>query len=166
MKTFFSLFDDYEKADAAVRELLAQDFAIDEINVILQETIAKNAMDVNQNQIKVKKSQEFGQPATHGLDGLLGGEQAFNVPDAGHIYAAGELADLLTKTALMPASANGGLKAALIEFGLSPETAELYRGGVQDGGLLVFVRVEDKKATTAREILRKHKARQIINAVR
>jgi len=166
MKTFFGLFEEYGEADAAVRGLLATDFAIDEINVILQETIAKNAMDADWNEIKIQKSQELGQTATHGLDGLLGGEQAFNLPHIGRVFATGELANLLTKTAVLPGSVDGGLQAALIEFGLSEETAEVYQQGVENGGLLVFFHFADEKASDARQVLRENKAQQIMNAIR
>ena len=162
MKTYFGLIKDYAEADAAVRALLEGGFDLDKINVVLLEIIAKNSMNVGLDQIKADKSEQFGQPGAHGLDGLLGGERAVTVPDVGRIYAAGELANLLTNTASIPGAANGGLKGALIDFNLSAEAAEYFLEGVKAGGLLFFIRTADERASDAAGILRAHKAERLI----
>ena len=164
MKTFFGLVHGYEQGDAAVRALLKGGFESESINAVLLETIAKNGMDAGLNRIKVDKSEELGQPGAHGLDGLLGGEQALPVPDVGRVFAAGELANLLTNMATLPGTADGGLKGALIEFNLPPQQADFFVDGIRDGGLLLFVRTEDERAREAASILREHKAEQVVTA--
>lgn len=161
MKTYFGLIKDYYQGDAAVEALLQRGFEQDQINVVLLEHVAKNSMEAGLNSIKVDKSEEHGQPGMHGLDDLLGGEQAVTIPDVGRVYAAGQLANLLTNIAAMPGVADGGLKAALLEFNLSPDAAEFFMEGVRDGGLLFFIRTEDERAREAAEILRTHKAEQV-----
>lgn len=162
MKTFFGLIKDYNQGDAAVSELVQRGFDHKQINVVLLEHLAKNSMEAGLNSIKVDKSEELGQPGAHGLDGLLGGEQAVTIPDVGRVYAAGELANLLTNTASVPGEVDGGLKAALVDFSLSEEAAAFYQEGVKDGGLLFFIRTEDERAKEAAGILRAHNAEQVM----
>jgi len=164
MKTYFGLIDEYDQGDAAVRELLESGFDLEKINVVLLESVAKNAMEGNLEQIKTKKSEEFGEPGTHGLDGLRGGEQAVQLPDAGPVYAAGELANLLTDTASVPGTTDGGLKAALTEFNLPRDAADFFVDGVKEGGLLFFIRTEDERANQAAGILRAHKAERVMTS--
>lgn len=164
METIFGLIREYAQGDAAVRALLERGFEPDKVNVVLLESIARNAMEVGQNQIKVEKSAEFGEPGSHGLDGLLGGEQTVRVPDAGDVYAAGELANLITSAASVPGTVDGGLQAALVEFNLPPETADFFQDGVKAGGLLFFIRTEDEHISKAAAILREHKAEQVTTA--
>lgn len=164
METIFGLIRDYDQGDAAVRALLEGGFEPDQINVVLLESIAKNGMEAGQNRIKVEKSEAHGEPGTHGLDGLLGGEQVVRVQDVGEIYAAGELATVLTKTASVPGTVNGGLRSALVEFNVSPETAEFFVKGVKAGGLLFFIRTQDEQIGEAAGILRDHKAEHTVTA--
>ena len=161
MKTFFGVIQTYEQGDAAVQALQDDGFDSEQINVVLLENVARNSMAAGLNSIKVDKSEEHGQPGMHGLDGLIGGEQAVSIPDVGRVYAAGELANVLTNTASIPGAADGGLEAALVDFNLSPEAAQFFTEQVRDGGLLFFVRTEDERARAAADILRAHKAGQV-----
>lgn len=83
--------------------------------------------------------------------GLLAGLGALAIPGIGPIVAAGWLVATLTGAAV--GAAGGGLIGALTGAGISHEEATAYNEGVQRGGTLVTVRVEDAEAGRAEAIM-------------
>jgi hypothetical protein len=83
--------------------------------------------------------------------GLLAGLGALAIPGIGPIVAAGWLVATLTGAAV--GAAGGGLIGALTGAGISHEEATAYNEGVQRGGTLVTVRVEDADASRAEAIM-------------
>ena len=101
MKSVFALFDAYEDIKETVDELIAAGFDEGEMNVIVDEEVAKGHLDVNLEHVEVKATDELGEEAT-GLDVMLGVEQPVEVPRLGDVYAAGEIATILARTAASP----------------------------------------------------------------
>jgi len=153
MRTVFSLFDAYEDCETAVDELLDEGFKEDEMNVIVDEEVAKTNLDVKLDRVDVKATEELGEEA-RGLDVLLGVEQPVAMPRVGDVYAAGKLATILAKTAAAPDT--GGLREALIDFDVSEPAAGAYEEAVSNGALLFWVRSSDERASEAASILRDH----------
>jgi len=154
MKSIFGMFERYEDARAAVHTLLGQGFEQDAVNVIVLEEIADDLMQVDQSQVDVKVTDAVGEKTAQGLDPLLGVQHPIAIPRVGEVYAAGELATVLAKTATAPGAVDDGLEAALADFGVSKPTAQAYSAGVQEGGVLLWIRSDDAHASTAVKTLR------------
>ncbi len=160
MKTVFSLFDDFSQAEAAYHKLRENGFGVDAINVILTKETAKNYM--KQGNIRAEKS--AGLPDTGTASQLawkLGGEQDVLVSDVGDVYAAGKLANLLAETAANPGGKEHGILNALENFDIQDQTAETYRNGIKGGGVLLFVRTGDERASQAASLLREAKGKDL-----
>jgi hypothetical protein len=161
VKTVFTLFEEFENAYEAVDRLQDEDFDSGQMNVIVLENIAKDAMEVDLEKVKVEKTGQVGEKSVTGLDELLGGQKAVDVPNIGDVYAAGSLATMLVRSASAPGAVEGGLEAALQDFNLTGEAAEGYRKGLEEGGLLFFIRSQDEKASDIVQLLRQNKGKFI-----
>lgn len=151
MKTLFWLFGTYEDAETAIDHLYGAGLEDEQINVVVSEEVARDHMTTHQEEIKIKKSEGRGEDQEdEGLDALLGGERPIKIPDVGPVLAAGELATLVAKTA----AAGHGLRNSLVELSIPEEAARTYREGVEEGGLLVFIRAEGNTAAHASHLIR------------
>lgn len=163
MKVIFGLFEDYQQADQAIRNLQAEEIGSGDLNAIILKSFAKNAMNdmgVDLEKVKVESSSEVGETQIAGLNKMMAGQQPVQIPGLGDVYAAGPQATILTKTAAAPGSTDG-LKPALRQFDMPEEIAESYADGVETGGVLCFVRAEDQEAGKAGKILLSAGARQV-----
>lgn len=160
METIFALFADYASAREAVEELRERGFRVEEMNAIIYAEVARGAMDVNPRTADVRASKALGERTLRGLDRLLATEQPVPLPPVGDVLAAGELANLVVAAAGAP-DAEGGLTAALVDFGVPREAAGAYQRGVVDGGLLFWIRTDDERAGEAREIIQRHHASRV-----
>jgi hypothetical protein len=161
VKTIFGLFENYEDARTAVGELLKKKFDEEEMNAIVLEEIAKDSMEVNLGTVSVEATEKVGEKTVQGLDYLIGVQQPLKIPGVGEVYAAGELAMMLSKTAAAPDAVSGSLKAALIDFGVSEKAAKAYTVGVTDGGLLFWIHTSNERAPEAISVLRGHESAHI-----
>ncbi|HML21540.1 MAG TPA: hypothetical protein PKD09_07835 [Aggregatilinea sp.] len=144
MKTIFAMFDTYKDAKSAVEGLLERDFASDQINVLLQESVAKNGQDEGDG--------------TATLDQVTAGEQPVPLTGSGPVIAAGTLATMLAKSAAAPGT-GGGLRAALVDLSIPDTVAEAFASGVQEGKILFCVKCDDDRAEYAQTALVTHSAR-------
>jgi hypothetical protein len=161
MKTVFGLFDSYEKAEEAVTALVKKEFSEAEMNAIVQEETAKSAMEVNLEKVGVAMTEKVGAKNVGGLDALVGGQQPVTVPSVGEVYAAGEMATIVAKTAAAPGTDPGEFQAVLVEFGVPEEVAKAYVGGIQEDGLLFWIRVDDEREAEAIALLNEHKGTHV-----
>lgn len=152
-KSVFALFEEYQDCEPAVEELMDQDFAEKEVNVIAAEEMVKTHLEVDLSDGDIKTSPGLGAESQR-LDGLLGREQAIVLPRAGAAYAAGDMATILAKTAASPGTAS--LRDALVDFNMSALEAAASAQGVADGALLFWIRTADARASEAAEISRGH----------
>lgn len=90
-----------------------------------------------------------------GLAGLALGAGALAVPGIGPLLAAGPLAAALT------GAATGGLAGGLIDWGVPESVGREYETHVRQGGVLAVIRVSEKKADDAANILRENGARDV-----
>jgi hypothetical protein len=161
MQSVFSLFENYEDGRLAVDELLDEGFDEEEMNVIVDAEVAKTHMDVNLERVAIKATDELGEETT-GLGIMLGTEQPVAFPPPlGDVYAAGDLATILAKTAAEPGSEN--LEKALEEFGIPRSMTAAYVEALTNGALLFWMRTSDEQATRVSEILRVHGGTQIVS---
>lgn len=163
MKTVFALFDEFSKASGAITQLQEHDFALDDMNALVLENVAKTQMETNLAKINVNVTDEVGSASDEleGLARLVGGEQPVSVPEVGNVYAAGDLATILTKSFSGPDSTN--LQEALREFGVPDDAAAAYAKGINEGSVLLWVRSDDEKASNASNVFRNRGGKHITN---
>jgi hypothetical protein len=153
------LYDSYDSAQAAVRDLEGSGFSHDDV------TYMGNQSRSAANDTTEDRSGEHGAGSGAGTGatlgtvlgggaGLLAGLGALAIPGVGPVVAAGWLVAAITGAGV--GAAAGGLLGALTGAGLGEEHAETYAEGVRRGGHLVVVRADDARATEAERILARH----------
>ena len=161
MRTTFALFTKYSDAKQAVDELLDKNFKKETINVIAQKSAVESNWDVNERTINVDVTNKIGEKKVGGLEEMLGHRQPIQTNTEGELYAAGEIAKVLAGTLSAPGTVEGGMQGALVDFGVSEDPASELAEGIRGGGLLVFVRTEDERASQATDVLNEQKARHV-----
>ena len=155
------LFDDYEDAAAAVRELESAGLHHDRISLLANNgaghRLAHGHGDRDDN--------EAGEGAAKGATtggllgggaGLLAGLGMLAIPGLGPVVAAGWLASTAIGAVVgaVAGGATGGLLGALKDAGHTDEEANVYAEGVRRGGTLVSVKpANDTEAMTVHRIL-------------
>jgi hypothetical protein len=168
-RTVVALFDDFNDANAALRELVDNGFSRDDISLMASDQKGEYGRYIETSGEDVEASgaaQGAGVgagigAAIGGLGGLLIGLGALTIPGIGPVIAAGPLAAALTGLAGAGAGAvaggvAGGLIGALGDMGVPEETAQYYAEGVRRGGHLVTARAADHLTDRAVEILNRH----------
>lgn len=148
--TVTHLFDDYGRAQEAVRALEAAGFTSNEVSI---------ASRVRDNGELVDDAPGSATGASLGAiagagTGLLTALGIIAIPGVGPLVAAGVLATTLAGAAT--GAAAGGLLGALTDYGVSEEDAHVYSEGIRRGGTLVTVRAADDRAQMARDILNRY----------
>ncbi len=159
MRIIFCLYLEIDLAKKAIDKLLEASFPEEEMNCIVQESMAKEYLKIQAHNISYLKGSDAEHEKIRGLRRLFGGQQAVNTTDAGRIYAAGTTATTMAGAAsIMP---NGGLIMIMKEFDLPEETAQKYIDGLIRGGILFWVRTEEKRTGEAISIMEHYLARKI-----
>jgi hypothetical protein len=153
-KTLTRVYDDYESAELAVRELEAAGLGASHIGIV-----ASNAegwhkpggkdVDPKHDKDRDGKDDRAEGAATGGGMGAIAGGAAgvaaglgmLAIPGIGPVVAAGWLAALASGA--VAGGAAGGLIGALVESGTSKENAELYVEALRRGGAVVTAKVAD-----------------------
>jgi hypothetical protein len=156
MQTIVKLFDDYEHARAAVRDLEGAGFAAGDISLLHRSPDG----EVREHDHETGEVSNAGVGATIGTlvgggAGLLAGLGLMAIPGVGPVVAAGWLVAALTGAGV--AAAAGGLIGALTDSGVEEADAHVYAEGVKRGGTLVTVRAADAtQAANAEAIMTRH----------
>src|SRR5579864_158979 len=141
MKTVVGLFDSFQDAHDAVRDLEACGFNHDNISIVAQKDVLGG-----------HDGYATGAGAAIGAGlGILAGLTAVVVPGVGIVLALGPI----IAGGLLGAVA-GGLIGSLIDAGVPAEEAEFYHEGVRRGGTLVMISADDPDAPRAAELLCRH----------
>jgi hypothetical protein len=151
MRTVTGLFDDYEDALDAVRDLEAAGVPSDDISIVANNTGERYSTDAAEG---AATGAGLG-AAGGGVVGLLTGLGLMAIPGVGPVVAAGWLAATAAGAAAgaVAGGAAGGLLGALTDSGVDEENAHVYAEGVRRGGTLVTARVDDSLALKAEAIL-------------
>jgi hypothetical protein len=167
-RTVVALFDDFNDASGAVRDLVDNGFSRDDVSLMASdpENQYSRHIGTTPEEEATGAAQGAGVGAgvgavVGGLGGLLVGLGALTIPGIGPIIAAGPLAAALTGLAGAGAGAvaggvTGGLLGALVDMGVPEETAQYYAEGVRRGGHLVTVRTADHMSDRAVDLLNRH----------
>jgi len=158
-RTITALFDDYERAAAAVDRLEAEGIPHADISIVARDDASTSERAGSVERPGGEAADGAGVGATLGTvigggAGLLAGLGALAIPGVGPVVAAGWLVATVTGAGL--GAAAGGLLGALTGAGLSEAEAEAYAEGVRRGGTLVSARVEEDRADRALAVLDRH----------
>jgi hypothetical protein len=159
MTMVVGFFDSWDKADRAVRNLIADGAPSDQISVVTLES-TRGGGGAAAERSADPHGAEGGATAGAVLGGAAGialGLGALAIPGVGPLLAAGPLIAALAGGAVGAAAGGvaGGLLGALVDAGVPKDRAERYVEGVRKGGVLVTLRAIDlSSAPRAERILR------------
>ena len=149
MHTITKVYEKYENAQSAVRELEASGIPAANISVVANQENTQTVASEN-DETEAVPGAGLG-AAVGGTAGLLTGLGVMAIPGLGPVVAAGWLAT--TVLGLVAGGATGGIVGSLIGAGVSEEHAHVYSEAVKRGGTLVTVRTEDHDLADAQRIL-------------
>jgi heat induced stress protein YflT len=160
VQTVTALYDTYDFAVSAVDALEAAGIPHSDISII------SNNVDNRYDEDRTTHAAEDAGKgagigaAVGGVGGLLTGIGLLAIPGVGPVVAAGWLVATAAgaMTGAVVGGAAGGLVGALTGAGVPERDANFYAEGVRRGGTLVTARVDDARASIAREILQRYKA--------
>lgn len=169
-KTVVALYDDFNSANDAVKELVNNGFSRSNISIMANDASGQYSRELNSNVPAAAPASGASEGAgvgagvgalVGGLGGLLIGLGALTIPGIGPVLAAGPLAAALTGLAgagvgAVAGGVAGGLIGALVDMGVPEDTAGAYVEGIRRGGNLVTVKTDDQMAAKAVEILNRH----------
>jgi hypothetical protein len=134
------LYDNFEAAGAAVRNLEAAGIPPDDISLIADNSdnwYRDDAGRVDDRPEGASAGAGVG-AAVGGGTGLLAGLGVLTIPGIGPVVAAGWLA--ATAAGAVAGAATGGIIGSLFGADVSEANARIYANGIRQGGTLVSVR--------------------------
>lgn len=150
------VYDDASTAREVVSALEDAGFTSSEISLVTQRADGvktTTAADVDDDADGAKTGATIGLVAGTGA-GLLASLGVLAIPGIGPLVAAGVLATTLATAAA--GTVTGGLLGALVDYGVSPEHADVYAENVRRGGTLVSVRADGERLKEAEEIMQEY----------
>jgi hypothetical protein len=159
-QTVTALYDTYDAAVSAVNALEAAGFPHSDISVVSNNVDDRYNKDRHSNAAEDAGRGAGIGAAVGGVGGLLAGLGLLAIPGVGPVVAAGWLVATAAGAATGAAvgGAAGGLVGALTSAGVPEREANFYAEGVRRGGTLVTARVDDARASAARQILQQYKS--------
>jgi hypothetical protein len=157
-QTVTALYDSYEAAISAVHALEVSGFASSDISLVSNNADNRyNADRPSHTSADAGRGAGIG-AAVGGVGGLLTGLGMLAIPGVGPVVAAGWLVATAVGAAggAVVGGAAGGLVGSLTGAGVPEHEANFYAEGVRRGGTLVTARVDDSRASIAREILEQY----------
>jgi hypothetical protein len=150
MKTVTRLFDNYDDAQAAVRELESMGILHSDISIVasnaegVHDHHGEHAGNPDEAAHDARKGASIGGVLGGGA-GLLAGLGILAIPGVGPVVAAGWLVSTVVGAVAgaTAGGAAGGLVGSLTHAGVSEADAHVYAEGVRRGGSLGSARVED-----------------------
>ncbi|MGA1874161.1 MAG: hypothetical protein ACMUIA_00980 [bacterium] len=90
----------------------------------------------------------------------------FGLFESYEVYASGEIATILARTASIQGAAGSGLKMALMDLSMPEGVAEAGRAGIEAGGVLLWLHTSDERAMEAANVLSSHKGAYVSSYTR
>jgi hypothetical protein len=161
--TISRLYNNYDDARAAVRNLQAAGVAHNDISIIASngddwysadrkiDTYPDRDLDGRDDRAEAGGAGAGVGAAVGGVAGLLAGLGIMAIPGVGPVVAAGWLASTLAGAAA--GGVAGGVLGALTQAGVKKEEADIYAEGLRRGGAVVSARVPDRDAPRLQAIM-------------
>jgi len=163
-KVISRLYNSYDQAQQAVRDLEAAGVPHSEISIVSNNAdswfdgngngttkrVDRDADGVDDRAEGAGKGAGIG-AAVGGAAGLLTGLGLLAIPGVGPVVAAGWL--VATAAGAAAGGLTGGIVGALTQAGVSDEDAHVYAEGVRRGGTLVTARVDDASVSQLETVL-------------
>jgi hypothetical protein len=158
-QTVTALYDTYDAAVAAVNDLEAFGIPHADISLVSNNVDHRYDKDHPTNAAADAGTGAGIGAAVGGVGGLLTGLGLLAIPGVGPVVAAGWLVATAVGAVggAVVGGAAGGIVGSLTGAGVPERDANFYAEGVRRGGTLVTARVDDARASMAREILQRHK---------
>lgn len=147
------VYDDASTAREVVSALEDAGFTSSEISIVKQKGDGVSTTTSNDDNDGAMTGATIGLVAGTGA-GLLASLGVLAIPGIGPLVAAGVLATTLATAAA--GTVTGGLLGALVDYGVSPEHADVYAENVRRGGTLVSVKADSDRLSDAEEIMREY----------
>jgi len=144
------VYDDPSTAREVVSALEDAGFTSSEISIVRQHADGVTTTTADDDNDGGTTGATIGLVAGTGA-GLLASLGMIAIPGIGPLVAAGVLATTLATAAA--GTITGGLLGALVDYGVSPEHADIYAENVRRGGTLVSVKAEGERLSEAEEIM-------------
>ena len=159
-QTVTALYDTYDSAVSAVNALETSGIPHSDLSIVSNNVDNRYNKDRSTNAAEDAERGAGIGAAIGGVGGLLTGLGLLAIPGVGPVVAAGWLVATAAgaATGAVVGGAAGGLVGSLTGAGVPERDAHFYAEGVRRGATLVTARVDDARASTAREILQRHKA--------
>ena len=153
MQTITRVYDNYDNAKSAVRDLEAGGIASSQISLMANKTVSA-AHDGVANASEAGPGAGVG-AVVGGAAGLLAGLGIMAIPGVGPVVAAGWLASTALGAAV--GGATGGILGALVDSGVPEDHAHVYSEAVRRGSTLLSVKAEDSQISAVNSILGRYK---------
>ncbi len=157
--TVTGLYDSYESARNAVRDLKLANVPDADISMIANQTgVAEPADDTSDNAVTGAETGASVGGILGAGAGLLAGLGIMAIPGVGPVVAAGWLVATAVGAVagVGMGGVGGGIIGALTTAGVSQEHANLYAEGVRRGGTLVSARVDASRVTEIEAIMQRY----------
>ena len=161
--TISRLYNNYDDARAAVRDLEAAGVGHNDISILASNadnwysddrkdgTYPDRDLDEKDDRAEAAGAGAGVGAAVGGVAGLLAGLGLMAIPGVGPVVAAGWLVSTLAGAAA--GGVTGGVLGALTQAGISKEDAEVYAEGLRRGGAVVSARVADTDAVRLQAVM-------------
>ncbi len=168
-KTIAAIFDNYNNAENAARQIKDQGLRTDDISIVAKQgegssettgttatmggasTTATNRRGINDN---ISGGVMTG-GILGGLAGLLIGAGSMVVPGLGIVAAAGPI------TGLLSGAVTGGIVGGLIDLGIPENRSRQYETDIKAGKILFSMRTDEDKVDQIASILRSNGAASV-----
>ncbi len=151
------LFDTYDHAEAAVRELEGCGVLHDHVSLVASNADDRHSIPATAAESGAAEAAGTGASigtVLGGGAGLLAGLGMLAIPGVGPVVAAGWL--VATALGAGVGAASGGLIGSLVGAGVDEADAHVYAEGVRRGGTLVTVRADETQGSLVEQILARH----------
>ncbi|MCX8128962.1 MAG: hypothetical protein N3I35_02545 [Clostridia bacterium] len=162
-RTVVAIFDNYNHAETAARQIKDQGLRTDDISIVAKQgdqntgtggntaTMGRNAGATNDN---ISDGVVTG-GILGGLAGLLIGAGSMVIPGLGIVAAAGPI------TGLISGAVTGGIVGGLVDLGIPENRSKQYETDIRAGKVLFSMRSDEDKIDSIASILRSNGATSV-----
>lgn len=162
-KTVVAIFDQYDSAEKAAREVKDRGLRTDDISIVAKNSGSQEQSNQGQDN---RTSATMGRGPINdnisdgvvtggilgGLAGLLIGAGSMVIPGLGIIAAAGPI------TGLLSGAVTGGIVGGLVDLGIPENRSKQYETDIKAGKVLFSMRTDEDKIDSIGTILRNNGA--------